>query len=62
VQLQPPGSQRALGAGARQNHGGGLVEQAPQMGIATSRDMPIVIDLTGLVAACGQPEPGTDRS
>lgn len=62
TQLQAPGSHRTFGRGSGQHNGCNLVEQAPQMGIATSRYMPVVIDLSGLIAARGQADLGGDRA
>jgi hypothetical protein len=46
--------------GFGQHHSGRLVEQAPQMGVSASGDMPVIIGFTGLVTARGQPDPGGD--
>ena len=62
AQFQAPGSQRIVDRGSRQHNGCSLVEQAPQMGITASRYMPVVVDLSGLIAARGQPDPGGDRA
>ena len=61
-QLQPPSAQVTVGMGARQDHGCGLIKQPSQMGIAAPRDVAVIVNLSGLIAAGRQPQPRADRA
>ena len=61
-QLQPPFAQITFGSASSEQHGCGLVEQPSQVAVATSGDMPVMVDLAGLIAAGRQPDPGTHGS
>ena len=55
-------TQIAVGAGSRQGHGCGLVEQTSQMGVAAPGDVTAVVDFAGLVTAGRQAQPSPGRT
>jgi hypothetical protein len=44
--------------GPCQDYGRRPIEQVPQIGVATSRDAAVIVDLAGLIALGGEAEPG----
>jgi hypothetical protein len=62
VQHRPSLEQIALGMSARQDHSRGFIEHPSQMGIATSGDVAVLVDLCGLIAASRQAQLGSDRA
>ena len=60
--LQSPGSQITFSRAAGQNDGCGLVQETSEVMIAPAGDVALVVDLTGLIPAGRQADPGTDGS
>lgn len=60
LELETPGTQRAVSHGTRQDHGGRFIQQSAQMIVAAPGYMSVVIDLTRLVASGGQADPGAN--
>ena len=56
-QLQSPGSKRAVSPASSEDHRRSLIQEAPQMIVATPRYMPLEVNLSRLVAPCGEAQP-----
>ena len=61
-ELKAPVSQGALRRATGQDDARRFVQKISYLAIATSGDVPVVVNLTGLVSARGQAKPGADRS
>src|SRR4051812_1819513 len=62
LQLEAPAPQRAVRAGAGQDRGRRLVDQRPEVPVASPRDVAVVVGLARLVPACRQAEPSPHRA
>src|SRR5215212_5072409 len=61
-QLHSPGAKGAVGKAPRQNDGGSLIQQSPQVVVATPRDVPVKFYLARLVASWLETQPGDHRA
>jgi hypothetical protein len=62
AKLEAPVSQGTLSRAAGQDDAGRFIQKVSYLVIATSGDVPVVVNLTGLVSARRQAEPSTDGS